>query len=172
MHYCFLSQYAFYKIMKFIIGEYIFDSERLILYSRLISEQEICLIDSNFLKEDVSHLSFSLKNLDTNNMSINGKFPTVGIICPTDNCQLSCSYCSNRSTCNATNSIGIKDVLALAKVLSKNYKIKKLKTKEEKPVSIYFSGGGEPTFHWNDFVDMVLALKNYFANNNTDFSRR
>lgn len=155
--------------MKFIIGEYIFDSERLLLYSRFLPEEEKQSIDNNFLKEDISHLSYALESMDPSDMTMKGKFPTVGIICPTDNCQLLCSYCSNRSTCNATSSIGINDVMAFAKEIAKNYKIKRLKAREEEPVSIYFSGGGEPTFHWKSFFNIVLALKNYFIENNIPY---
>ena len=156
--------------MNYLIDDYIFDTERLIFYSRFLTDSIVNTINNEFVKEDISRLYYILDNLETSNMSLYGKFPTTGIICPTNNCQLACAYCSNNSSCNNISSLSTQDVLALAKYLSKNQKIKQLKTKKNEQVVIYFSGGGEPTFHWDIFVNMVNTLKQYFITNGVSYS--
>lgn len=76
------------------------------------------------------------------------------------NCNLRCQYCSACSTEGYSGSVPVQDVLALVSDVMKKWSIARLLGREKSSrLEIYFTGGGEPTYDWDSFSRLVLAIE-------------
>nr|WP_304442883.1 radical SAM protein [uncultured Acetatifactor sp.] len=144
------------------IGDYIYDSDRLIFYERDMPEHVIkkvkeCIEVSDYYEK----LRSGYECLDKNNMSAKGKHIDLIGVCLTYNCQLRCNYCSYSSTSGNYNDLDTKDVLAFVVEAIKIRMIYQMAhhVVYDKPLRFFFTGGGEPTFDWNLFEKTVCAIK-------------
>lgn len=82
------------------------------------------------------------------------------------NCNLRCQYCSACSTEGYSGSVPVQDVLALVSDIMKKWSIARLLGREKSSrLEIYFTGGGEPTYDWDSFTNLVLAIEDKASNN-------
>lgn len=153
------------------LGEYIYDPDRLIFYkSNLGSEvvEKICNhIERN---NDYEELKEKLENYDANAVKLRpGALSRAGI-CLTDNCNFRCDYCSETSSEMNKGSLELEDVLTFINDVMKRWTINKFITEKEEPLSIYFTGGGEPTYNWNLFEKVIPTVKNKCEENSIPLS--
>lgn len=142
------------------VGNYIFDPSRLIVYESGQSRDTVDLINSYFEVNDsyeeggVELCSHNSADMCMNRIAIN----SIGI-CLTYNCNLRCTYCAYSSTNSDKNVLRFEDVKLFVTDIIKKRTIKKLISKQNDYLDVYFTGGGEPTFDWKLFVDSVTFIR-------------
>lgn len=148
------------------IGEFIFDSNRLIAYKGKIDEDTLKEIDSVFGYSDADNEAIlELQQYNANKMQME-RIATDSIgICLTYNCNLRCNYCGYASTNNDKNELQFKDIESFIKDAIVKKSIRKLITKKDEPLQVYFTGGGEPTYNWELFTKVVSFIKNTCSRN-------
>lgn len=149
------------------IGDYIYDSDRLIVYKDDVSKEEIEIINDIVEKDDVDKAARTgLMSLNADEMSMDKITINEIGICLTYNCNLRCTYCGFSSTNENEDTLKISDVEACIKDIILKYTIKKLITGKSDPLHVYFTGGGEPTYNWKLFQETVLLIKRQCIRNN------
>lgn len=149
------------------IGNYVFDSSRLILYKSDIDKETVDIINATFpndpdYKSVLSDLTkFNPDEMHMDKIAIND----IGI-CLTYNCNLRCTYCGYSSTEQDKNNLQLSDVEIFIKDIIRKRTIKKLLTKKNEPLMINFTGGGEPTYEWDLLKNTVVFVKRQCADNN------
>lgn len=148
------------------IGEYTFDSERLIMYKSDI--------DKKFLNDIASALPVDAKYegviSELMRQTVTGThlgriaINSIGI-CTTNNCNLRCNYCGFSSTERDKSKLPLQDIEAFIKDAIRKRTIRKLITKQNEPFIVYFTGGGEPTYEWDTLRKAVLFLKRQCSDN-------
>lgn len=157
--------------MKYPIGNYLFDTERLIFYRSSLGETIVSEIECAIPPNDGYDILFSyISGFDPDHMKTRHIFPCSGGICLTYNCQLRCNYCSFRSAEENQLTLTEADIRAYAAYLIKNIAIRKLVNGSPKKLHLYFSGGGEPTYHKELFKTAVLTLEEECAKNDVELS--
>lgn len=95
-------------------------------------------------------------------------YPSAGGICLTESCQLRCNYCSFSSgESNVTTSF--EEIKVFVDFLIRNSIIKRMVNHEEYPLRIVITGGGEPTYKWEEFVYAVEYIKEKCSKNNIHY---
>lgn len=92
---------------------------------------------------------------------VDGKsiFPTNGGICITNACQLRCNYCSFSSD-ESKKTVDQNDAKIFINFLVRNAILKRLiRNEEDCKIDLIITGGGEPTFRFNVFADIVNYVK-------------
>ena len=146
--------------MIFNINNYLFDSQRLIFYPKDLSQSDVERINSVIVANDnYETLSSELCKLDADNLNARYSLPTTAGICLTYKCQLKCNYCSFESNSDGME-LDIQSIHTFVNFLIRNVLVKKIATKKTDPLTIYFTGGGEPTFNWELFEGTVEYIKN------------
>ena len=146
--------------MLFKVNNYIFDSQRLIFYPSCVSQGDMKVINSVVLANDnYAELSSELCKLDADNLNARYSLPTTVGICLTYKCQLKCNYCSFESEKDGME-LDVQTIHTFINFLIRNILIKKISTKKVDPLTIYFTGGGEPTLNWALFVETVEYIIN------------
>lgn len=85
--------------------------------------------------------------------------PTKGGISLTKDCQFRCKYCSFNSGECENDTVDFATAKAFIDMLVKNVIKQRLISKVTMPLEILIAGGGEPTYKWNVFVDIVEYIK-------------
>ena len=142
----------------FKIGDYFFDSDRLIFIKSDLSADEVSIVKSNTNTRDLSGSEMFYNQNTFENLNAKKAVPTSGVICLTDGCQLNCTYCQNKFTNRKVYSLTLKQVEVFVCYLIRNIKIKQMSGKEPDLLSVTFTGGGEPTFDWDLFVKSVTLI--------------
>lgn len=143
--------------MIYTILDYRFDSERFIIYKSNIDRNIIEKTFPNDNKDDTVLQELMKQNPDEmcmDKIAINN----AGI-CLTYNCNLRCKYCGYSSTNDDKNKLDLNDVEIFLADIIKKRTIKKLITKKNEPLILYFTGGGEPTYEWNLLKNVVTFIK-------------
>lgn len=143
------------------IGEYIFDSDRLIFYKADLSDENVEDINKKVaITDNYEELKLNLHNLNPEKMINNSSMDLIGI-CLTYNCQLRCDYCGYSSSEGHKELLTPADVEAFVIKAIKHRKIKKIAEIdiEDKPLRFFFTGGGEPTYNWELFTNVVKLIK-------------
>lgn len=156
-----------------IINDFIFDSNNLILYRKEIEKEIIDKVYKTFPCDN--NLGVGLSELERHNpnqmhmkkIALNN----VGI-CLTYKCNLRCIYCGYSSTDYDKNVLQLNDVKIFLKDIIRKRTIKKLITKKNEPLTILFSGGGEPTYEWDLFKNTILYIKKECENYNIPLNIR
>jgi radical SAM protein with 4Fe4S-binding SPASM domain len=95
-------------------------------------------------------------------------YPSAGGICLTESCQLRCNYCSFSSgESNITTTF--EEIKAFVNFLIKNLIFKRMIYHEEYPLRIVITGGGEPTYKWDEFVYAIEYIKEKCSKNNIHY---
>lgn len=153
-----------------MLNNYCFDDERMIIipgdsipYKDII-ERKIKKNDK--YKESYQRLVDAEKRAFTSEQCL----PISAGVAITNNCQLRCRYCINGSEdgCNTKNSMS--DIKALIDLLIKNIKIRSIVLKQGEPLTMFFTGAGEPTYDWNLFKETVCYLHNMCEENGIECS--
>ena len=99
-----------------IVGNYIFDPDRLILYKSDLDKEIISLINSSFKScSNYEYVLSQINQIDAQNMRMKKiAINTIGIV-PTFKCNLHCGYCGYSSTDYDANDLQISDVITFAK---------------------------------------------------------
>lgn len=144
----------------YIINDYIFDSKRLLVYKNGTPQETIDALNSAFADDNRYEVGSSeLGKLNSNEMNMKKVAISNAGICLTNNCNLRCTYCGYSSSDNDKNRLELRDVEVFVKDIIQKRTIKKLITKKNEPLTIIFSGGGEPTYEWELLKGTVLFIK-------------
>lgn len=146
--------------MMHIIKEYVYDDENLAFVPLDIYKPENKAIINNYSINKAEYDKFDsiLNEKKMQEYTAKNKLLTVAGIAVTYDCQLRCNYCANNSTEHNVFKTDINDVVCFVKYLIKNVKIKRLIDKESNSLTIYLSGGGEPTYDWDLFCSVVDTI--------------
>jgi len=143
------------------IGEYIYDPDRLIFYKSCLTEDIIEKIRSAVeINDQYDEQKTMLDNLDADNMTIKERpIDQIGI-CLTYNCQLRCNYCSYSSTEDNCDLLDSNDIIAFVVDVIKKRTIHSMVIKKDidTPLRFFFTGGGEPTYNWKLFKEVVVGI--------------
>jgi radical SAM protein with 4Fe4S-binding SPASM domain len=149
------------------IGNYVFDSDRLIIYKSDRNTETIGMINTAFeIDGDYEKVLSSLTGLNSDEMHMDKIAINEIGICLTYNCNLRCNYCGYSSTDKDKHKLQLSDVKIFIKDSLKKRAIKKLLTKKNEPFIVNFTGGGEPTYEWDLLKNTVLFIKQQCAENN------
>ena len=144
-----------------MLNGYNFDSERLIVYDSSLADDEIAVINKHISKDSNEKLfEDSLLKYNQEAELFRVAVSAFGI-CTTYKCNLRCAYCGYSSTEKEERELSIHDVKEFVKDLVKKFKIQLMATGKIKPLIIYFTGGGEPTYRWELFTQSVLFIEEY-----------
>ena len=143
-----------------IIDDYVFDSDRLLVYKLDIDKEIIDAIKKTFPGDlDYKTVMSELSDLNSNEMCMDKiAINDIGI-CLTYNCNLRCTYCGYSSTDRDNNKLQFKDIEAFIKDIIEKRTIKKLITKKNEPLMINITGGGEPTYEWDLLKNTIVYIK-------------
>lgn len=147
--------------MVYNIRDFIFDSDRQILYRNNVNEQEIKYINSMVPSNaEMYDKTYSvLSKINSQKMCMNKvEIDTCGIM-PTYNCNLRCEYCAYSSGGSNCVSVNIDDVKVFFKDIIKRKVIKRLISKHNDALLIDMTGGGEPTYEWELLIKIVDFVK-------------
>lgn len=76
------------------------------------------------------------------------------------NCNFRCRYCSACSTEGHVGNVPMQDVLVLVADIMKKWSVTRLIAKDSASrYEVYFTGGGEPTYDWAEFLNLTLAIE-------------
>lgn len=156
-----------------IIGDYTFDSDKLIVYKSDVDAEKIKEINMSLTNSSPYESTLLyLKSLNSDEMRMD-KIAVNNIgICFTYNCNLRCNYCGYSSTDNDRNKLELSDVEMFVKDIIKKRAIKKLLTKKNEALNVYFTGGGEPTYDWDLLKDTVLFIHSQCSDNKIPLNLR
>lgn len=154
-----------------IFGEYIFDPDRLVFYRSNLDAETIAQIHTHIgVDNDYESVRKMLNAHDASEIRIRpGALKRAGI-CLTNNCNFRCNYCSASSLEGNVESIRIEDVLVFISDVMKRWTVNKLIAKSDDPLSLYFTGGGEPTYDWGMFQQAVMGIKQKAKDNSIPLS--
>lgn len=145
--------------MEYALEEYIYDSERMILYRNSLEQEKIDLLrelyKTNIYYDEI--YDRWLSSLDS--LSYKNHLNTQFGICLTYNCQLRCTYCGYSSQENNTTSLTLTDIEAFTIHIIKNIKIKKMLYNIQDKLKVFFTGGGEPTYDWLVFKSVIEMIE-------------
>lgn len=156
--------------MEYALEEYIYDSERMILYRNSLEQEKIDLLrelyKTNIYYDEI--YDRWLSSLDS--LSYKNHLNTQFGICLTYNCQLRCTYCGYSSQENNTTSLTLTDIEAFTIHIIKNIKIKKMLYNIQDKLKVFFTGGGEPTYDWLVFKSVIEMIEHKCIENNIEYS--
>lgn len=156
--------------MKYNIDNYVYDSQNNIIYPNTVNEDDLndILDDSRMGEEYSAELNRLEKSVDKN-YNLNDRFiETAGIVL-TYNCNFRCNYCSQSSACGDLNLLSDYDIKAFVNELLRRKKLENLVLGKNEGIRIYLTGGGEPTFDWDRFINSVRIIENCCSNENVKF---
>ena len=153
--------------MYHTIGNYLFDSSRLVIYRADIGKEIVEILNSTLEPDpDYDSVFHDLLCINPDEMKMDKiAIDNIGI-CLTYNCNLRCNYCGYSSTDNDINNLQLSDVEKFIKDILKKRTIKKLISKKDAPLMINFTGGGEPTYSWDLLSKTVSSIKHHCSDNN------
>ncbi|MBO5968549.1 MAG: SPASM domain-containing protein [Clostridia bacterium] len=149
-----------------IFDNYYFDDERMII----IPANSIQYVDliKKLLKPNVDYEKNLQRIIDSGKLAYtsNQCLPISAGIAMTNNCQLRCRYCINASGEDTSFDNSLLDIYALINFLIRNIKIRKMILKQNEPLTMFFTGAGEPTYNWDLFERTVDYLHDICNKNN------
>ena len=142
------------------IGEYTYDPDRFIFYKNSFETEVVEKICNHLEKNsDYEELKEKLENYDAHEVNIKAGAVSRAGVCLTNNCNLRCNYCSDTSSEGNKESLELEDVLTFVIDVMKRWTMTKFITGKEEPLSLYFTGGGEPTYNWSLFEKIIPTIK-------------
>ena len=142
-----------------IIGDYIYDADRLIFYPKLLSPSAVESITAAIPSSDEYELlRCSLETYNPNDAVVNISTLYHAGICLSNSCNLRCTYCGDSVSNKNVNSLSLEDIAVFLTDLMKRWKLRKLSSGKESALEISFSGGGEPTYNWELFRSAVSMI--------------
>ena len=148
------------QMREHVIGDYVYDPSRLIFYKKSLDEGTVSriktVIPQDNSDETVDNLLLSLDSYDVEYKTL---FVTRAGICLTYNCNLRCAYCSDSSQ-EGNKDLTLGDVDVFLSEIMKRWTVRRLLDgdKAEKTLVIFISGGGEPTYNFTLFTDVIHLI--------------
>lgn len=112
----------------------------------------------------------SLKKIDWKRVALNPFQISRAGICVSRNCQLRCRYCSECSTECQKTELSNADIIAFVEDLMAKGVARSMLTGSTIELKVIFTGGGEPTYEFNKFKDLVLEIRRLGKENNISVS--
>jgi radical SAM protein with 4Fe4S-binding SPASM domain len=143
------------------IDRYIYDADRLIFYRDDVGEDAIERIRSGIAAGDnYEALREKLRAYDADEVRIRpGALKRAGI-CLTNNCNFRCGYCSASSVEGNEETLSLEDVAVFVSDVMKRWAVGRFAWDAgAEPLSLYFTGGGEPTYDWGLFTSSVAHIR-------------
>lgn len=149
----------------YLFNGYVFDSNRLLIYD---ANTDSKVIDKIKLAYDEEHPEICPQDLRINSddMHMDNIAIDAAGICLSSNCNLRCRYCGYSSDEQNANKLQLDDVKVFINDIIMRRTIKKIITKENAPLELEFTGGGEPTYDWGLFEESINYIKQICAENN------
>lgn len=153
------------------IGDYTYDPNRLIFYSRQYDALTVDEIRACVEEDDNSkNLQQKLDAYDAGEVKLRpGALLRAGI-CLTSNCNFRCNYCNESSVDGHKEPLTVEDVAAFVSDAMRRWAINKLLGRANTPLRLTFTGGGEPTYDWPLFVDSVRRVRQKGLENSVPLS--
>jgi len=146
--------------MEHVIGDYIFESDKMIIFNKDIQEKKKENILSSFDNTCKFQDEFDyLVSEESKQKSFQYRIVQGAGIALSFNCGLRCNYCSQSSHEGMFESITDEDIASFIKDIVFKKVIASIAMKEPAALSFYFTGGGEPTYNWERFKYAVLELE-------------
>lgn len=145
----------------FRIGEYFFAPSHLVLWDSSIPEDKVFSLLPDLATESEGGGKFkdALFAHDWQSVHINPfQIDRIGI-CIAKNCNLRCRYCSECSTEGFGEEIPNDQVLSFVSDLMVKKVARSMVTGDESPLKIIFTGGGEPTYEFEKFCNLVVSIE-------------
>ena len=142
-------------------GQWDFFPERMVFVPRSLSEKarESCFTFYPILDDENANRASLFSNEATCSSFVPERINHVGFSL-SDNCNLRCRYCSACSTEGINTAIPTSDVLCFVSDIMKKWMVGKfLSSSHPERLELYFTGGGEPTYDWDSFQEVVLGIK-------------
>lgn len=149
------------KAMKVIrIGDICFDPLRLVLWDKSVSKDKLYSVLAKIpISSDLEKAKQLLFSHDWQDVKINPYQITRVGICVAKNCNLRCRYCSECSCEGNGSEIPNDDILAFVADLMTKKVANQMMTGDVSPLKVIFTGGGEPTYEFSKFCELVLNIK-------------
>lgn len=145
--------------MIFRINDYFFDTSCCILYPSDIEKNKILEFIEDFEKNFDKTRKILFSKDASNNINTRIAFDSCGVM-PTYNCNLHCKYCAYSSGENKYNiDVNLNAAKIFLEDMIKRKAYESFATQDAKPLHIDFTGGGEPTYNWNLFCNIVFFAK-------------
>lgn len=131
-----------------IVGDYIYDSSRLVLYRKDLGSEAVHAIEDLVPEEDENvPVVQKLSVMNPDNVSYQTIFITRAGLCLNFNCNLRCVYCSDSSR-EGNQSLSLNHVDIFIGEVMKRWKIRRVLDGEQgdKELYVFISGGGEPAY--------------------------
>lgn len=142
------------------LGDWAFCPEKLLLWRASMPEKEVFSAIQRM--PDVDGLRKArevLGDLDWHNVPINTFQISRAGICIAKCCQLRCRYCSECSTEGNGRELPNEDVLRFVNDLIAKSIARGMLQGTEPSLKVIFTGGGEPTYEFNKFADLVRKIR-------------
>lgn len=152
-----------------IEDEFLYDADRLVFIKRDVGKRDVARIGSLIPSNDDFDTAYDWINTDYrdgSNMRLR-VMEAIGI-CLTYDCSFRCNYCSESSLEGASGNISKKDVFQFVADAMRRWVAAKLMDESVPPLEIRFTGGGEPTYHWDLFKEVVLGICDMAIRNDVD----
>ena len=156
-----ILRHASMEVLQTIrIGDFCFNPSHLALWDVTIPRDKVCSLLSQVRKpSDIDIARSMLFAHDWCNVHINPfQINRVGI-CIAKNCNLRCRYCSECSTEGNGEEIPNSQVLTFVADLMTKKVANQMVTGDTSPLKVIFTGGGEPTYEFEKFCELVIDIK-------------
>lgn len=141
--------------MEYRFGEWQFNPEHLVLYRDDCNRDELTKLFRALdvrrkcnIVDKLLHESLCLENIRA------GVWNPIGI-CPTYSCDLRCNYCGYSSEAKKTMPVEMRTVEVFLADVIKRYIVSRHLKRINTPLTLFISGGGEPTYEWDLLKDIV-----------------
>lgn len=139
----------------YLLNGYLFDPKRLLIYSADANTEKISkAYDNKYRPSEPFDLQADPDAMSMDKIAIN----RVGI-CLSYNCNLRCRYCGYSSDEQNANKLQLEDIKLFIKDIIVRRTIKKLLSRKDELLEVDFTGGGEPTYEWELFVNSIRFIR-------------
>lgn len=148
---------------------YLYDPYTLSISDGTIDEESFLNIVAKIEKKNSSAIDLLMQSDST---CVDCCFDVVKEIniCPTYNCNFRCVYCDAASVEGNSLLLALEDIKGFVCDSIKRWKMGKMINRNQEQFKINFSGGGEPTYDWGKFVEIVLMVTRLCNDSKVDYS--
>lgn len=153
------------------IADKLYDPTRRLFLPKTLSSERIRQIQVEYpIVDNLDKREKDVFSLSWEKASINPFQIKKAGICTSRNCQFRCQYCAECSTEGLGDEIDNKDVLAFVTDLMQKWAVHSMLFGTSAPLAIMFSGGGEPTYKFTKFRNLIQDIKASASRNDVPIS--
>lgn len=145
--------------MDYCFGEWQFNAEYLLMYKKNCSKEELNrayeMLESQRNRILIDKLLKKGTCIECTNA---GSWNPIGI-CITYSCNLRCNYCGYSSEANLSTPVDMDTIETFLNEVVKRYLVSKKLKKVNAPLILFLSGGGEPTYEWNQLKEIIFYFE-------------